>query len=592
MGDNMRCGESGAANCELSKGAGPGAVSGGDGGDGVGIGANSGMGSGGNGVGVGANSGMGSGAGPGAGSGGGGVGDGDGAYASAGAGSDMPKKAGRVNLDNAVIEAEAISCISDEIARKYNVLPMWLRDGKLFVAMGEPLNIMAVDDIRFITKKAVSPLIADAAAIARKIDEYFSGQRSAQALEDLKSEYSYAAGQGRKADEAESSDVSNSPAVRLANSILNQSVTMKASDIHLEPFGSEVRVRYRVDGALTENMSIPTPLYSAVSTRIKVMAGMDIAEKRLPQDGRIEMSKPGGTYDFRVSTLPTVHGEKIEIRKLDRTGFSFTRGTLQFTERENGVIDGVIKAPHGIVLVTGPTGSGKTTTIYSLLAELNRADKNIVTIEDPVEYMLHGVNQVQVNAKAGLTFAGGLRSMLRQDPDIIMIGEIRDEETAGIAVRAAITGHLVLSTLHTNDAPGAVMRLMDMGIEPYLLSEAVTCVIAQRLVRRLCDRCKAAREASESEARLLRLDRPATIYDAVGCPACGHIGYSGRRALHEVFHVDADMKAEIGQARGTDKLRAMLVDRGMTTLFDNCKAMVVDGITSIQELVNTVYARD
>jgi type IV pilus assembly protein PilB len=510
---------------------------------------------------------------------------------------EAPKGPERVNLDSVAIEPEAIRCISDEIARKYNVLPVRLRDGRLYVAMSEPLNIMALDDMRFVTKKTVLPLIADAASIAAKINACFSGQRSARALEDLKNEYRQAApDQSRRAAEAgeggDASGVSGAPAVRLANSILSQSVTMKASDIHIEPFESDVRVRYRVDGTLAESMAIPAPLYSAVSTRIKVMAGMDIAERRLPQDGRIEMDVAGATYDFRVSSLPTVHGEKIEIRKLDRTGFSFTRAALHFSERENRVIDRVTTMPHGVVLVTGPTGSGKTTTIYSLLSELNRVDRNIVTIEDPVEYMLHGINQVQVNAKAGLTFAGGLRSILRQDPDIIMIGEIRDEETAEIAVRAAITGHLVLSTLHTNDAPGAIVRLMDMGIEPYLLSEAVTCVIAQRLVRRLCDSCKSERRTNEYETKLLGLPGPAAVHDAVGCPACGHIGYAGRRALHEVFYVDASMKAEIESERSTDKLRAMALGMGMTTLFDNCRDMVLAGITSVQELVNTVYARE
>jgi type IV pilus assembly protein PilB len=519
-----------------------------------------------------------------------GMGTGVGTGAAAG---EQPRRPERVNLDSVSIEPEAIRCISDEIARKYNVLPLWLRDGRLCVAMSEPLSIMALDDIRFITKKAVVPLIADAASISRKIDACFSGQRSARALEDLKNEYGLsAADQSRRPEIGENSEVSGAPAVRLANSILNQSVTMRASDIHIEPFESDVRVRYRVDGVLAESMAIPTPLYSAVSTRIKVMAGMDIAERRLPQDGRIEMEIAGATYDFRVSSLPTVHGEKIEIRKLDRSGFSFSRSSLRFSERENGIIDKVTMMPHGIVLVTGPTGSGKTTTIYTLLSELNRVDRNIVTIEDPVEYMIRGINQVQVNTKAGLTFVEGLRSILRQDPDIIMVGEIRDEETAEIAVRAAITGHLVLSTLHTNDAPGAIVRLMDMGIEPYLLSEAVTCVIAQRLVRCLCDTCKAARKTNEYEEKLLGLPGAADVYDAVGCPACGGIGYAGRRALHELFYVDAGMKAEIEQERSTERLRAMAIGMGMTTLFDNCKGLVLDGTTSIQELVNTVYARE
>jgi type IV pilus assembly protein PilB len=534
------------------------------------------------------------------------------------------KAAGLTDLDSITVEPDAIHCISDEIARKYNVLPIRVEENKLYVAMAEPVNVLAVDDIRFITKKAVVPVPADAAVISRKIDVCFSRQRSVKALEDLKNEYRHApeggpgsigfgisqgvgaasgagagggasAGSGgarRQTEGAEDSELSNAPAVRLTNSILNQSVTMKASDIHLEPFFDSVRVRYRVDGSLIENMTIPSELYSAVSTRIKIMAGMDIAERRLPQDGRIEMSIDVCACDIRLSSLPTVFGAQIEIRKLDRSGFSFERGMLGFSERETRLIDDVIRVPHGIVLVTGPTGSGKTTTIYSLLHELNKIEKNIVTIEDPVEYMIRGINQVQVNTKAGLTFAGGLRSILRQDPDIIMVGEIRDEETAEIAVRAAITGHLVLSTLHTNDAPGSIVRLMDMGIQPYLLSEAVTCVIAQRLVRKLCVHCRTEREANETEMALLRLDAPAKIYEPTGCPQCNQIGYLGRHAIHEVFYIDSSVKLEIEQARSTGKLREMAVESGMTTLLDNCRALVLDGRTSIQELVNTVYARE
>ena len=511
-------------------------------------------------------------------------------------------------------EQEALRCISDEIARKYNVLPLRIRDGKLHVAMSEPTNVLALDDIRFITKKAVVPVLADASQIARRIDEHFSVSRSARALEDLKQEFGYAPETAREqkaeaanaaaasasasasaaagASAGDSGDVSGAPAVRLADSLLSQSISMKASDIHLEPYSDSVRVRYRVDGALVEDMAIPPQLYASVSTRVKVMAGMDIAERRLPQDGRIEMAFGGKTYDFRVSSLPTVHGEKIEIRILDRASFAFRREMLGFSERENRIVDRVTRLPYGIVLVTGPTGSGKTTTIYSLLAELNDPSRNIVTIEDPVEYMIRGVNQVQVNQKAGLTFAGGLRSILRQDPDIIMVGEIRDEETADIAVRAAITGHLVFSTLHTNDAPSAITRLTDMGVEPYLISEAVTCVIAQRLVRALCPDCKSGRPADPSEMKLLRLEDAAEVFSPAGCPRCNNIGYKGRRAIHEVLYVDAGTKREIERGRGSEGLRELAVSRGMATLFSNCRGLVLAGATSVQEMANAAYARD
>ena len=499
-----------------------------------------------------------------------------------------------VDLGTIAAEPDAIRCISDEMARTYNVLPLRISGDRLYVAMADPKNVRAIDDIRFITKKTVIPLSAEAPQLIRMIDHYFTRQRSNKALEDLKNEYKNASGEGvqdlrKHADEAES-EVSGAPAVRLVNSILNESAAINASDIHLEPFENSVRVRYRIDGRLAENMTIPPELYSAVSTRVKIMAGMDIAERRLPQDGRIEMVIDGKTFDFRVSSLPTVFGEKIELRKLDRSGFSFDRDMLSFTGRENEIIDSAIGAPRGIVLVTGPTGSGKTTTIYSLLCELNRADKNIVTIEDPVEYMIQGINQVQVNAKAGLTFANGLRSILRQDPDIIMVGEIRDEETAEIAVRAAITGHLVLSTLHTIDAPGSITRLIDMGIPPYLLSEAVTCVIAQRLVRKLCDHCKKEKTADGAELRILRLDAPAPVYEPVGCDRCGMIGYRGRRAIHETLFVNSDIKYVIEQMQSAEKIREIAAGAGMATLYDNCRSLALEGVTSIQELVNTVYA--
>jgi type IV pilus assembly protein PilB len=322
------------------------------------------------------------------------------------------------------------------------------------------------------------------------------------------------------------------------------------------------------------------------------MAGMNIAEKRLPQDGRIELEIKGRAYDFRVSTLPTVFGEKIVIRVLDRTTFDFTRDKLGFTEHENRLMDKIVRMPYGIVLLTGPTGSGKTTTLYSMLSEVNTPDKNIVTIEDPVEYMLAGINQVQVNMKSGLTFAAGLRSILRQDPDIIMIGEIRDEETAQIAVRAAITGHLVLSTLHTNDAPGAITRLVDMGVEPYLAADAIVAVIAQRLVRRLCPACRTTYTADEKEKIILNTDKPVQLYKSVGCPACQDSGYRGRTAIHEVMLIGKEHRNIIAKGGSAEEIRDVAVKQGMVDLYESCRQLVLSGVTSIQEMVKTVYARD
>ena len=524
------------------------------------------------------------------------------------------RKTGISNLESMNPEEEAMCCVAADIAIKYGILPLAIRENKLYVAMSEPFNIVVLDDIRFLTKKSVIPISADKQALTDRIAICFSArgdglgggtlqnnpqsksggadrQHPAGLISGAHGSSGAYAGFG-ELDGTDTAEVGEAPAVRLVDAILSKSVALKASDIHLEPFEKEIRVRYRVDGSLSAAEPIPTALYAAVSTRIKIIAGMDIAEKRLPQDGRIEKPISGKVFDFRVSSLPTVHGEKIEIRKLDRSGFSFNRTTLGFTDKENQSLDEILKKPNGIILVTGPTGSGKSTTIYSLLGELNHADRNIVTVEDPVEYMVDGINQVQVNNKAGLTFAGGLRSILRQDPDIIMIGEIRDEETANIAVRAAITGHVVLSTLHTNDAPGAIARLVDMGIEPYLLSEALNCVIAQRLVRKLCGHCKQEQMMNETERRALRLDSPVPVYYPVGCPHCNQLGYAGRRAIHEVLVVDSALKHEIEHDRNAEKIRALARSTGMTALYDDCRSLVLNGVTSIQEMVRTVYAAD
>ncbi|MCL2165053.1 MAG: GspE/PulE family protein [Oscillospiraceae bacterium] len=509
-------------------------------------------------------------------------------------------KQDKVDLKCCRIDIEAVKSISPEIAKKYKVMPISFIDGKLNLAMSEPLNFFAIDDITFMIQKPVTPIMADSAAIEECISIYYSGEAETKGKHfeatASHSAITAASASGTSAAEEDES-VKKAPAVLLVNKILNTSITMGASDIHIEPFEESVRVRFRVDGVLKENMYMPPELFAPVSTRLKILAGMDIAEKRLPQDGRIEFEVSRSKYDFRVSSLPTVFGEKLEIRKLERTGFSFSRDSLQFSEKENELLDIAMRAPHGIILATGPTGSGKTTTIYNILNELNDCEKNIVTIEDPVEYVMEGINQVQVNTKAGLTFASGLRSVLRQDPDIIMVGEIRDEETAAIAVRAAITGHMVLSTLHTNDAPGAVTRLMDMGMEPYLLREAITCVIAQRLVRRLCIHCKIKRDLTAREAEILNVRggqesvNVAGVFSPVGCEKCNNIGYSGRRAIREVLLFNDKIRKEIDDGKNADALRCVAIQAGMTTLFDNCVQVVLDGETSVQELVRVVYGR-
>ena len=494
----------------------------------------------------------------------------------------------RINLKNIYIDSEVARLIPKEVAKKYTVIPVYIQDGMLHVAMSDPRNMNALDDLRVITQQPIRSMIASPSEIEEAIEIYYSQQISERAIEDLKRDWTVEVQSGS----ADDSDIQNAPAVRLANSIITQATALRASDIHLEPFEETVMVRFRIDGSLTETMSIPQNLYPAVLTRFKVISGINIAEKRIPQDGRIEMSISGKNYDFRVSTLPTVFGEKIVIRILDRTSFLFTREKLGFTKKNSELLDKIIKKTNGIVLVTGPTGSGKSTTLYSVLRELNTPDLNIVTIEDPVEYMLYGINQVQVNTKAGLTFAAGLRSILRQDPDIVMIGEIRDEETAQIAVRASITGHLVLSTLHTNDAPSSVARLIDMGLEPFLVAESLSGIVAQRLVRRLCNSCKKKAEATDAELELLGADGPYEIYHHTGCPKCNGTGYAGRIAIHEVMHINRPLRDAIQNGSGTEILRDIAGNNGMTTLIDSCRQLVIDGMTSINEMVKTVYVRD
>lgn len=495
----------------------------------------------------------------------------------------------KVDLEKIYIDPEVARCIPKNAAQKHILIPIYIKDNALVVAMNDPLNVNAIDDITFLTKKKIEPVITSKKSIERAIELYFNRQITDRAIEDLKKEYDDGDDKGNT-ELAE--DIQNAPAVRLTNSIINNAIAVKASDIHIEPFENHVTVRYRVDGVLNENTRIPLYLYTSVSTRIKIMAGMNIAEKRLPQDGRVEMTVENKNYDFRVSSLPTIHGEKIVIRILDKSDTILRRDMLALTKHENTLIDKILNRPHGIVLLTGPTGSGKTTTLYTMLSEINKPDKNIVTIEDPVEYHMAGINQVLVNAKSGLTFAAGLRSILRQDPDIIMVGEIRDSETAQIAIRAAITGHLVLSTLHTNDAPGAIVRLVDMGVQPYLVADAIIGVIAQRLVRRLCIDCKEAYESDEIEMEILQIDKPIQLYRAEGCPICNNSGYRGRIPIHEVMLLEKAHRQLIEDGGNAEDLRSLAIEKGMMNLYESCKILVIDGTTSLTEMVKVVYARD
>lgn len=484
-----------------------------------------------------------------------------------------------LKVDKALFEKFTLDAM-----KKNKFLPVKLTDdGVLLVAVADPLdcNVMSCIASEFVGD--VDVVLVSPSKIDRYIDSALAAESTSSALNELNSEKDK--GNTTAIENEESEDVVNNPAVRLVDSIIKESIPAKASDIHIEPFEKKVRVRYRIDGDLHERADVPIESYPAICARMKILSGMDIAERRVPQDGRINMSVGGKEYDFRVSSLPTVYGEKFVIRILDKTAFRFKRQDLGFTDKENKVIDKLLAAPHGIILLTGPTGCGKSTTLYSFLKEVNDPTVNIVTVENPVEYTLNGINQTQVNVKANMTFASALRSILRQDPDIIMIGEIRDEETAQIAVRAANTGHLVFSTLHTNDAPSAVIRLEDMGVADYLIADALIGVIAQRLIKKLCPICRKKIKTTAKEMRILGLTQPTYIYEPQGCQFCNDTGYKGRIGIHEVMHLNADMRNLIMRNRNNEALKECATKNGMVSLWDSCRDLVLEGVTGISELM-------
>jgi len=492
----------------------------------------------------------------------------------------------RIDLNRYDINQSVVNLLPESIVKKYKVIPIDKRDGKLIVAMVDPLNFFAVDDIKLYTKMDLESVLATSEDIDKVIERYYTGSKTNKVIQ----EFTEGALYEDDYEEVEDEEVASAPIVRLINSLFEQAVRSKASDIHIEPYADELRVRFRIDGDLWEITSLPKSNLSAVVTRIKIIGKMNIAEKRVPQDGRVETRIQDREIDMRISTLPTVYGEKIVLRLLDKTSFNFTKEGLGLSDHNLQLFDNILKSPYGMILVTGPTGSGKTTTLYTVLRELNQIEKNIITVEDPVEYRLGGINQVQVNVKTGLTFASGLRSILRQDPDIVMVGEIRDGETAEIAVRAAITGHLVLSTLHTNDSPSTIARLVDMGVEPYIVSSAVVGIVSQRLVKTLCNECKEAYEIDHKEKRMLGLDENETmvLHRAVGCNAC-NAGYSGRAAVHEIMPVNEGIRKLIDAGETTDLIRKKALDQGMTTLFQSALDLAVQGKTSFEEVMRVGY---
>ena len=479
---------------------------------------------------------------------------------------------------------EAVRLVPEAVAKRLEVVPMSVRsDNRLAVAVADPLNIFAIDELRVITGMEVEVSVAPISDIRRALEAIYSVQgRIDEAMVEVANE----AHEEETRISEEGTRPDDAPVIKLVNNIIEQAVKEEASDIHIEPFERSTRVRFRVDGMLFDSADFSKNLHPAVISRVKIMANMDITEKRRPQDGRILMKVDGRRIDLRISTLPTINGEKAVIRILDPATAKVGLENLGLDEEERKVIDELITIPYGLILVTGPTGSGKSTTLYSMLETLNKSQVNVVTVEDPVEYTIHGVNQVQVNEKAGLTFGETLRSILRQDPDKIMVGEIRDTETASLAIRAALTGHLVLSTLHTNDAPSSLIRLIDMGIQPFLVASSVEAAMAQRLVRKLCDACKAPLPIESGALERLGLPKDAVTYGPVGCDICRGTGYKGRTGIYEIMVMNEELRHLAQSNAPLGALREAAMREGMRPLRQAALDKVLRGVTSLEEALS------
>lgn len=497
-----------------------------------------------------------------------------------------------VDIKAVQIDENVLKIVPKDLVQKYRAMPIGYdpdNPNMLQVVMADPMDLLALDDISIASGLQVEPFLGFEDEIENVIGKFYGSAEAMEAAEAYKLEM------GTGAEEAEdtfSDEVDNSPIVLLVNQIIEGGVRQRASDIHIEALETNVRIRYRIDGALKQVMTYELSILPAITARIKIIGGMDIAEKRKPQDGRITIIVDRKEFDVRVSVLPTVFGEKTVMRLTSKDGLTKPKSGLGFTPAEIEIFDGILSNPHGIILVTGPTGSGKSTTLYTSLSELNKEEVNIITVEDPVEANINGINQVQVNVKAEMTFAAALRSILRQDPDIIMIGEIRDGETAQIAVQAAITGHLVVSTLHTNSAASTVTRIIDMGIEPYVAGDALVGVIAQRLVRRLCTSCRVPRLADEDEKVVLAVEDPEddiVIYEPVGCPLCNDTGYSGRIGVYEMMPVSKALQAVIAKGATADVIEKQALEEGMSTLKMSAARHVLNGTTSLAEMKKIVY---
>jgi type IV pilus assembly protein PilB len=492
-----------------------------------------------------------------------------------------------VDLAEYPVDGAALASVPQTVCRRYNALPIGYEEGKLLVAMSDPANVFAIDDIRSITGIEVRPVVATKSDVTSAINRYY---RADSDLDDL----TMVLDQDDDADlENLKEVVEDAPIVKFVNLLITQAINDRASDIHLEPTERELRVRFRIDGVLHEIMRSPKNIQAGVTSRLKIMADINIAERRIPQDGRLSVTVGGKKIDLRVATLPTVWGEKVVMRVLDNSTAMLNLADLGFSQRNYDAYSVSFNKPYGMILVTGPTGSGKSTTLYATLNIVSRPEINVITVEDPVEYRIGGINQVQVNPKAGLTFATALRSILRSDPDVVLIGEIRDHETAQIAIEAALTGHLVLTSLHTNDAPSAMTRLVEMGMEPFLVGSALDAVLAQRLARKLCSKCK---EEYTPEPELLISARYPwqdgepipVLHRAIGCAACAKTGYRGRLALHEVMTVTEEVeRLTVARASAMD-IQRVAIEQGMKSLRLDGMEKVLAGVTSLEEILRVV----
>ena len=497
-----------------------------------------------------------------------------------------------VDLTAVSIPLELARFVPRSIAKKYCVVPVKLQKDELYVAMSDPLNFEAQEEVKSASHKQVVPMIATRRAVEQAIATLYGNEGTARAIEEMKRE----AGSNQadivpvQMSKAVDNGAAEAPTIRFVNSVIERAITERASDIHLEPQEGEMVVRMRIDGVLRRVFTVPANLQATVIARLKIMGGMNIAERKIPQDGRAMVTAKDKEIDLRISSIPTIYGEKIVLRLLDKSSGHINRKTIGLEGEDEKKYDRLLKNSSGVILIVGPTGSGKSTTMCAMIQELCSEQTNIMTLEDPVEYNIPGTNQCQINEKTGMTFAVGLRSILRQDPDVISVGEIRDGETASIAVRAAITGHLVISTLHTNDAVSTISRLVDIGVEPYMISSALRGVVSQRLVRKICPHCRKAYTPTEEEKRMVGIaeNEDVTFYKGEGCQECGRTGYRGRRGVFEILTLDAALRREVANNASSEELTKTALENGFVTMKDNCRRLVLEGVTTVSEAAKAI----